>query len=119
MTRREIRYILASPIVQHKRARRRHRRERELDEVAAVDLSRVTAIIVEAAVKAVHEQCLDDPNPRVRQVSANAILDRAGIDKAVAHEPAQALITAERLDLLRLAIEESGQVRAPLSQASG
>ena len=80
MTARGVRNIQGSPIFQDELARRRAIVERETDEHIALVPARARQIMEDHAADAARTivNGLEDPDPRVRQASANSILDRMG-----------------------------------------
>ena len=103
--------IINSPVFQHQLARRRREIEKQRDESLSIALAEAQEELKRAAPQAarVHAELLEDEDPRVRQSSANAILDRVGLGKQQIQQ-GQVSITVLDENALRLlgeALKES------------
>ena len=103
--------ILNSPIVQHRVAELREKREKVVSEQLAVGVSRAQQILEEASVQAAntHVDLLQHDDARIRQNSANAILDRV-LETRGGNAPV-VMIGVENLQLLQVALSESSSFR--------
>jgi len=73
--------IINSPLFQHSIAGKREELEDEKREIMGGELVRAREVLERASLRAAetHEELLDHEDPRVRQKSADSILDRVGI----------------------------------------
>lgn len=104
-----------SPIFQDELARRRARIERQRDDAAAVETFQAKQVIEEAAVDAARAQvdALESPQATIKLRAADAILDRAlgkGGPAKADTTPGTIVLSAERIDLLMLALRESREL---------
>ncbi len=103
--------IINSPKFQDELARRRDQIEKKSDEGLATSLSQAKNVLADAAEDAaqVHVDLLVSSDERVKQNSANQILDRVGIAKAErgGSGDINVQINAEQVNILEVALQES------------
>ena len=105
--------VVNSPIFQDNLARRRESIERKSDEGLATSLATARDVLNNAAEDAakVHvAMMMDDKEDRVRQFSANSILDRVGLAKAERQGgggDTNITIDGNAVVMLQLALEEA------------
>jgi len=93
--------------------RRREQRNKELDQLRADKITRAKDILLDHAELAAqrHVELLDSKDERVRQSSANSILDRVGLPKITESinkgAPQVVVLDTAQLNLLSIALEES------------
>ena len=103
--------ILNAPIVQDELARRRKTQNQKHDEATANTIQEVRKILEANGAKAamVHAGIIENEglDPRVRQASANSILDRIYGDKTTGGSQTVVQISIEQLENLQVALAES------------
>ena len=105
--------ILNSPKFQDELARRRTEIDKKSDEGLATNLANAKEILSNAAEDAaqVHVDLLNSEDDRVKQFSANQVLDRVGLaraEKGGGGDFNVAVINAESLQVLQVALKEAG-----------
>jgi hypothetical protein len=113
MTPEAIGQILNSPLVQNQLAEIRAKREKIRDENLARGVHKAQQILEDASAQAAqtHVELLGHEDARIRQVSANAILDRVLENKS--NQNTVVVIEAEKLQVLQIALQESDSFRNP------
>jgi hypothetical protein len=110
MTTATVANVFNSGLVQQQLARRRKNMEKTADESISRSLADAQALIEQSAVAAaqVHVDLLESSDQRVKQSSANAILDRAGMSgKQADTNVGRVVIEADVVNLLNIAAKES------------
>lgn len=113
MTPEAIGQILNAPLVQNRLAELRVDREKTRKENLAQGVHKAQQILEEASSQAAqtHVDLLTHDDARVRQNSANAILDRVLENKSNASTVV--VIEAEKLQVLQIALQQSDDFRKP------
>jgi hypothetical protein len=104
--------IMRSPVFQDELARRREELNKEVNQRLATIPEQAKKELEDAALTAArtHIDLLNPdtcPDPKVRQASANAILDRV-LEKNQAQAGQVILLSAESVQLIQLALKECG-----------
>lgn len=116
MTPQAISLITKSQIFQTELARRRERLDNKIDNELAATPVRAKRLLDESALAAaqVHVDCLNEMDPKVRQASANSILDRVFGQAASKQQPV-VLISVGDIENLRITLREVGGTPRELS----
>jgi len=111
MTPQTVSIIYKSPLFQSELARRRARRELHSDAAADSRLSKARQVLLDSAEDAanVHVSLLSSDDPRIAQLSANAILDRV-FEKTEKTGHPTVVISADKLSILQVALKEAQRI---------
>lgn len=120
MTPENVTLVMKSPLFQDELSRRRSSLNRSKDDLIASEHQSAASVIKEAALTAASEMTnlLQDTDARVRLAASKDILDRAGIGRDASGMPV-VHVTADKVQLLIVALDESRRLREPQTQLAG